>query len=130
MVKYYIVRYFKKRMVKMSTLSFKQFSTVDYIKKLRAVEFTQPQAEVFAEVMEQQTQIIHEQQNEIEFLKTKETASKGDVKESELRLQKEIEVIRREIATLRYDSLKFIVWTGVGVVVILGGMLAKGFHWF
>ena len=107
----------------MSTLSVKHFSTVDYIKKLRAVEFTQPQAEVFAEVMEQQTQIIHEQQNEIEFLKTKETASKSDVRESELRLQK-------EIATLRYDSLKFIVWTGVGVVVILGGMLAKGFHWF
>jgi hypothetical protein len=123
MVKCNIIRYFKKGMVKMSTLSFKQFSTVDYIKKLRAVEFTQPQAEVFAEVMEQQTQIIHEQQNEIEFLKTKETASKSDVRESELRLQK-------EIATLRYDSLKFIVWTGVGVVVILGGMLAKGFHWF
>ena len=107
----------------MSTLSVKHFSTVDYIKKLRAVEFTQPQAEVFAEVMEQQTQIIHEQQNEIEFLKTKETASKSDVRESELRLQK-------EIATLRYDSLKFIGCTGVGVVVILGGMLAKGFHWF
>ena len=114
----------------MSTLSVKHFSTVDYIKKLRAVEFTQPQAEVFAEVMEQQTQIIHEQQNEIKFLKTKETATKSDVKESELKLQKEIEVVRREIATLRYDSLKFIVWTGVGVVVILGGMLAKGFHWF
>ena len=121
----------------MSTLSVKHFSTVDYIKKLRAVEFTQPQAEVFAEVMEQQTQIIHEQQNEIEFLNTKATATKSDVKESELKLQKEIEVVRREIevvrreiATLRYDSLKFIVWTGVGVVVILGGMLAKGFHWF
>ncbi len=22
-----------------------------------------------------------------------------------------------------------IVWTGIGVVVVLGGILAKGFHW-
>ena len=67
--------------------------------------------------------MIHDQQNELNSLKTKETATKGDVRESELRLQK-------EISALRYDCLKFTIWTGVGVVVVLSGMLAKGFHWF
>lgn len=42
--------------------------------------------------------------------------------------------LQKEIAVLRYDTLNFIIWTGVGVSVTLGttlgGMLARGFHWW
>ena len=117
-------------MASVTTRHLNKFSAVEYIKRLREVNFTDKQAEVVAEVMEQQVQIMNEQQSEIDFLKNRESATKGDLRETELRLQKEIEVVRRELATIRYETIKFIVWTGVGVVVVLGGMLAKGFHWF
>lgn len=79
--------------------------------------------------MEQLAKIIYEQKIEIDALKTKQPVTKGDLITTKLELQKEIEVIRREIADLRYDTLKFIVWTGIAVVITLGGMLVKGFHW-
>ncbi len=50
---------------------------------------------------------------------SKEIATKHDLKELEVKIEQ-----------YRYESLKFIVWTGIGVVVVLGGMLAKGFHWW
>ena len=45
------------------------------------------------------------------------------IKETLLTLQEEIRDVNMSIR-------KMIVWTGVGVVVVLGGMLAKGFHWW
>src|SRR3989338_8208862 len=33
------------------------------------------------------------------------------------------------IGNLRYDTIKFVVWTGVSIVVFIGTMMAKGFHW-
>lgn len=41
------------------------------------------------------------------------------INESELRLQKEIEI-------LKHDTLKFVVWTGVGVVIALSGIIIIG----
>lgn len=107
----------------MSSLTIKQFNTIEYIKKLREADFTQAQAEAVAEVMEFQAQTIHDQQIEIDSLKSKEIATKSDIRESELRLQKEIE-------SYKYDSLKFIVWVGIGIVATLSVMMARGFHWF
>lgn len=36
----------------------------------------------------------------------------------------------RTIEKIRYETLKFTVWTGVAVIMATAGMLAKGFHWF
>lgn len=44
--------------------------------------------------------------------------------------QKDIHRIELAIEKVRYDALKFTIWTGVSVVVVLSGMLAKGFHSF
>ena len=97
---------------------------------MRQVEFTQAQAEVLAEVMEQQAQIIYEQNTAIERLKAKDSTTKGDVRESELRLQKEIEVLRGDIKSeIKSLEIKLMLLYGVGFVVLLG-ILAKGFHWF
>lgn len=42
--------------------------------------------------------------------------TKGDVRESELRLQK-------EIAILKNDSFRFVVYTGIGVSIYLTGAI-------
>jgi hypothetical protein len=111
----------------------KHFSTVEYIKKLRAANFTEKQADIVAEAIELQNQQIHDQHQEIhdqrlkiENLNSKELATKVDLRET----KKELELA---IEKLRYDTLKFILWTGVGVsftlIVTIGGLLAKGFGW-
>ncbi|AUR51924.1 hypothetical protein [Aquella oligotrophica] len=106
----------------------KTLSIVDYIHELKEAGFTDKQAEVQAKRLEQ---IIAEVKADIkQDLETKELADKGDdmllvkrdISEAELRLTAKIE-------QYRYDSLKFTVWTGITVVITIGGMLAKGFHW-
>ena len=52
-------------------------------------------------------------------------AVKGELRETELRLQKEIEVVRREVQQVRYDLLKWQL--GIGFAIIL--VMAKGFGW-
>lgn len=54
-----------------------------------------------------------------EKISPNDLATKGDVHRLEIAIEK-----------VRYDALKFTIWTGVSVVVVLSGMLAKGFHWF
>ena len=85
------------------------------------------------DIQTQQTVIKHD----IDAMKAIEPVTKGDLHITELKLFKEIEVVRKEISDAKYDSLRFIVWTGIGVTgVILAatgtliGLLAKGFHWW
>lgn len=47
----------------MTTLTAMQFSTVEYIHKLRHAKFTEEQSEVLVDVLERQAQFIQEQQN-------------------------------------------------------------------
>lgn len=65
---------------------------------------------------------------------------KAEIASVRTELKSEIAAVRTELKSdikdLRYDTLKFIVWTGVSVVVSVGGMLmgilgamAHGFHW-
>jgi hypothetical protein len=98
-----------------------RFDPIEYIKRLRNLGVNQEVAEVQAQELE------HVLETAIDIVKkdifTKELATKADLGTTKAELQK-------EIAALRYDTLKFIIWTGVGIVVTLGGMLAKGFHWW
>ncbi|MDQ5922289.1 MAG: hypothetical protein QG673_2348 [Pseudomonadota bacterium] len=105
---------------------------VKCIQKLRSANFTEAQADVVAEIMEQQVQAIQTQQVELDALRTKEHATKGDVRESELKLQKEIEGVRKEIERVRKEirelEIKLMALYGGGFFILLG-VLAKGFHW-
>lgn len=91
-------------------------SIVDYIHELKQAGFTDRQSEVQAKKIEE---VVTEMKREL--------ATKSD-----------LELVKRDlelaIEKLRYETLRFVIWTGVGVVVALtatlGGMLAKGFHWF
>jgi len=112
------------------------FNAIEYVKRLRSVNFTQEQAEVQALEMEQVvSRIVIDIKAELkQELHANELATEKDLEMAKLELQKHIEnntvKLELKIEQYRYDSLKFIVWTGIGVVVVLGGMLAKGFHWW
>ena len=55
----------------------------------------------------------------------REAATKGDLRETELRLQKEIEVVRGEIKASETRLLK---WQIAGFVA-MAAIMAKGFGW-
>ncbi len=92
----------------------KTLSIVDYIHELKEAGFTDKQAEVQAKHLEQAVAEVKSNLKE-EFQLT-ELVTKKDL---DLAIEK-----------IRYDALKFTIWTGVAVAIAVGGMLAKGFHWF
>lgn len=124
-------------------------SIVDYIYDLKQAGFTDRQSEVQARKLEQLVaQVIAEVKQETKHevkqdLQAEGLATKQDIGGLENRivgLENRITGVesRLELAIekVRYDALKFTVWTGVAVVVTLGGglcalagMFAKGFHW-
>ena len=99
----------------------RHFDILEFVNKAKANGITQEFAEYTARQIEQLAENIVEQRIEIDTLKASEPATKGDVRESELRLQKEIEGVRKEIAILKNDNFRFIVYTGIGVSVYLTG---------
>jgi hypothetical protein len=88
-------------------------SIVDYIHELKEAGFTDKQAEVQAKRLEQ---VVAEVKSEL----------KQELQVNELVTKKDLNLA---IEKIRYETLKFTAWTGVAVVVTVGGMLAKGFHW-
>ena len=118
----------------MATITNKHFDILEFVKKAKEFGIKEEFAEYQARQIEQLSDVIQEQQqeytNRLNALESKEPATKKDLEVVKLELQKEISNLAVKIEQYRYDSLKFTVWTGIGVVVALGGMLAKGFHWF
>ncbi len=126
------------------------FDALAFVKKSKAFGVKEELAEYQARSLEQVIDIAAS--NTQEEFNMRELATKMDVHEvraeikdlrTELKdginaLRVEIKDVRTELKsdmqTQKYDSLRFIVWTGVSVVVsltgILGGLICKGFHWF
>ena len=91
-------------------------SIVNYMHDLKEAGFTDRQSEIQARQLERVvTEIQTEAATKKDFVKTK--------KDLELAIEK-----------LRYETLRFVVWTGIGcsvtIIASMTGMLAKGFHWF
>ena len=64
-------------------------------------------------------------------LNTGNFATKADLFNTQDKLNKEIHKLRMELAQDRFDTLKrFVILILISFLVILIGMLAKGFHWF
>jgi len=113
----------------MSSMSFIQFSAVEYIKKLREANFTEAQAEIVVELIEHHSQIIQDYGSKISHLESRDVANKGDIKESELRLQKEIAIVNSSLQQkIKSLEVKLLTMYGGGFLLLLG-VLAKGFHW-
>ncbi len=91
-------------------------SIVNYMHDLKEAGFTDRQSEVQARQLER---VVTEIQNE--------AATKKDLEMTKKDLELAIE-------KLRYETLRFVVWTGIGcsvtIIASMTGMLAKGFHWF
>ena len=99
----------------MTTLT---FDTLACARKLEEAGFTRQQAEAQADAMREANEKYDEAGR-------RELTAKADVRESELRLQKEIEKIRAETEKVKYDLLK---WQ-IGGWVALAAIMAKGFNW-
>jgi len=100
-------------------------SIVEYIHDLKGAGFTDQQSEVQARKLEQ---VIVEVKTELKQDIKQELHVDELIRTKDLDLA--IEKVKKEIEILRYETLKFVIWTGVAVVMATAGMLAKGFHWF
>ena len=100
-------------------------SIVEYIHDLKEAGFTDQQSEVQARKLEQ---VIVEVKTELKQDIKQELHVDELIRTKDLDLA--IEKVKKEIEILRYEMLKFVIWTGVAVVMATAGMLAKGFHWF
>jgi hypothetical protein len=101
-----------------------RFDAVEYIKKLRLANFTQEQAETLAQEAEHLIGAVLDQAKQ--SIENKELATRNDIllvngaiRESELRLQKEIKSLEVKLMTLYGGGFLFLL-----------GILAKGFHWW
>lgn len=62
-------------------------------------------------------------------IKRVEGELRAEIKRVEGAIKENITQLEIKIEKYRYEALKFTVWTGIGVIVFLSGLLAKGFHW-
>lgn len=84
----------------MSAMAVKIFNVSEFVKTSKELGQNEDLAYFQAHVIEKIANVIdrhiNEQQFEIGLIKSREAATKGDVRESELRLQKEIEIVRKQ----------------------------------
>lgn len=94
------------------------FDALEYFERLKAAGVPEEQARVQAFAM-RDFSIAYDTKNK------RELATKGDLRETELRLQKEIEQIRSEIQRAKYYLLK---WQ-TGGWIAMAAIMARGFGW-
>ena len=76
-------------------------------------------------------EVKHELKGEIGNLRTElkedianlRTELKGDIASLRIEVKDEINDVRLEVSNLRGDTIKFVVWTGVSVVIAVAGMM-------
>ncbi len=123
-------------------MAIKYFDTLDFVRKSRALGASEDLTEFQVRQIELAIEnAVAEVKSEV---KSKNIASKSDVTEEELRLQKEIEVIRKEIKEVElnlqkeikevtllvaHSKIQTLIWIGVNTAFMLG-IMAKGFHWW
>ena len=103
----------------MTSFTIKHFDILEYVKQAKEAGINQNFAEYTARQFEQQQEIIQSQQIEIDTMKLKEPLTKSDI----FTIKEDIKNLELKIEQYRYDSLKFVVWTGVGVVFTLSGII-------
>ncbi|WP_298069439.1 hypothetical protein [uncultured Mailhella sp.] len=94
------------------------FDTLGYFGKLKAAGFTEEQARVQAEVLRDTLEKYDDSSR-------RELATRGDLRETELRLLTEIEKVRGEVEKNKYTLLKWQIGLALAIIAIM----AKGFGW-
>lgn len=91
-----------------------QLDTLQIARKLKQLGYTQEQAEGHAEILKEATESV--------LAKVKEdTESNKTLTEDRFLL---------ELEKTKNEMLKWVVGVGASTLIILGGMIAKGFKWF
>ena len=105
----------------MSAATFNRFDPIEYAKQLRSVGVSQEQADIQAQTIERVIVDVLQQskQESKELFNSKELATKGDI----LRLEKEIEIVRKEIAEVKNSLIKWVLGTGFIAVATLSGTM-------
>jgi hypothetical protein len=101
-----------------------KFDVVEYIRKLRNAGATQELAEVQAQEMEHiiGEVLLQSKQDAKELFNSSDLATKGDLRETELRLQKEIKELELRInSNIDRAKITTIIW--VGIFFITNGIL-------
>ena len=105
------------------------FDSLGYAKKLEEAGFTRQQAEIQAIVLREE---LEAQNNAFQRLiesydesSRKELATKGDVQDVRLEIEKVRAELKTDIEKVKYDLLK---WQIAGWVA-LAAIMAKGFGW-
>lgn len=99
-------------------MSASPFDALAYFEKLKASGVPEEQARVQANALRDFSTLQDEKNRQ-------ELATKGDLRESSLLLQKDIEKFRAEIQKTKYDLPK---WQ-IGIAIALCLVMAKGFGW-
>ena len=116
------------------------FDSLDYFEKLKNAGVPEAQAKVQADVMRQQTEAqraaLQTALDRYDETSRKELATRGDVRETELRLQAEIEKVRKEIQGTETRLIKWQLGIAAGIVSVMltgfGAMatiMAKSLGW-
>ena len=116
------------------------FDSLDYFEKLKNAGVPEAQAKVQADVMRQQTEAqraaLQTALDRYDETSRKELATRGDVRETELRLQAEIETVRKEIQGTETRLIKWQLGIAAGIVSVMltgfGAMvtiMAKSLGW-
>jgi|GEM_PF-3986907 len=104
-----------------------RFDVVEYIKKLRNAGASQQLAETQAQELE------HVLEEAISMSKldvqSKELATRGNIKELELKIEQTKSELQKEIAQSSNRTIIWVVSLLSGYGVFFLGILAKGFHW-
>ena len=111
-----------------------RFEPIEYAKQLRNAGVSQEQADIQAQTIEYAISDVLKQtkQESKEYFNSKELATSGNVRESELRLQKEIKELELKIEQIRTEnaqaSNKIILWiTSIMVTLFVASGLIQHF---
>lgn len=103
----------------MSTLA---FDSLGYFEKLKSAGFTEEQARVLVSLMQEQAEeqraALRSALSNYDEAHRKELTAKGDLRETELRLQAKME-------ELKFSLLKWQLGMGFAIIALI----AKGFGW-
>lgn len=101
------------------------FDTLGIARRLEQAGFTREQAEAQAEVWKEQGEALQKFFSRQEADSRKQLATKGDVADVRLEIEKVRAELKTDIESLKYALLKWQLGIGLAIVLIM----AKGFGW-
>ena len=112
----------------MATLAIKHFDILEFVKIAKENGINEKFAEYQARQIELLADIIQEQNTKLITLEAKEPATKKDLEITKLELQKDIEIIRKEVAEIKSSLIWWIRGTGATTIIAILGLLKYIIH--